>query len=146
MLGQLRDRLGFTPAEVKAIVLLSAALLLGQALRSLELIPARDSPGAGTDFDYRALDSLFLARSAALRDSARSPAPRATQDKPHPVNINTADESELASLPGIGPAYAHRILVYRQNHGPFRSVDDLLAVRGIGPKRLAALRPLLRLD
>lgn len=146
MLGQLRDRLGFTPGEVKAIVLLSAALLLGQALRSLEWLPADDPPGVGADFDYHALDSLFVARSEALQESTKSPPPRAAQVKPHPVNINTADESELASLPGIGPAYAQRIIAYRQDHGPFRSVDDLLAIRGIGPKRLAALRPMVRLD
>jgi competence protein ComEA len=58
-----------------------------------------------------------------------------------PVNINTATLEELETLPGIGPAIGQRILDYRTAHGPFRSVDDLLNVSGIGEKRLADLRP-----
>ena len=56
------------------------------------------------------------------------------------VNLNTATVDQLESLPGIGPALAQRILDYRQEHGPFRSVEDLTKVSGIGEKRLADLR------
>lgn len=56
------------------------------------------------------------------------------------VNINTADASALETLSGIGPAKAAAILAYRQEHGPFRSVDDLLDVSGIGPKVLDQIR------
>jgi competence protein ComEA len=58
-----------------------------------------------------------------------------------PVNINTATLEELETLPGIGPAIGQRIVDYRTAHGPFRSIDDLLNVSGIGEKRLADLRP-----
>jgi competence protein ComEA len=56
------------------------------------------------------------------------------------VNLNTATLDQLESLPGIGPALAQRILDYREQHGPFRKVEDLLNVSGIGEKRLADLR------
>jgi competence protein ComEA len=56
------------------------------------------------------------------------------------VNLNTATLDQLESLPGIGPALGQRILDYRQEHGPFRSVEDLLNVSGIGEKRLGDLR------
>lgn len=56
------------------------------------------------------------------------------------VNINTAGVSELQQIPGIGPAFATRIVEWRMAHGPFTSVDQLLAVRGIGRKRLESLR------
>lgn len=56
------------------------------------------------------------------------------------VNLNTATLDQLESLPGIGPTLAQRILDHRQAHGPFRSVDDLLNVSGIGEKRLEDLR------
>ena len=59
-----------------------------------------------------------------------------------PVDVNTASSDELASLPGIGPTIAERIIAGR----PYEAVDDLLAVKGIGPARLAALRPRARVQ
>jgi competence protein ComEA len=60
------------------------------------------------------------------------------------VDLNTASATELESLPGIGPATAQAILDQRHRVGRFRSVDDLLDVRGIGPSKLAALRDRVR--
>jgi competence protein ComEA len=60
-----------------------------------------------------------------------------------PVNINSATASQLDALPGIGPATAQAIVSDREQHGPFASVDDLARVRGIGPAKLAQLRPLV---
>jgi len=57
-----------------------------------------------------------------------------------PVNLNTATLDQLETLPGIGPALGQRIIDYREEHGPFQSVDDLLNVSGIGEKRLEDLR------
>jgi competence protein ComEA len=57
-----------------------------------------------------------------------------------PVNLNSATAEQLDTLDGVGPATAQKILEYRQQHGGFRTVDDLGQVPGIGPKKLAALR------
>ncbi len=57
------------------------------------------------------------------------------------ININEADERELEELPGVGPATAKAIVDYRSQHGRFRSVDDLLNVRGIGPAKLSQIKP-----
>jgi competence protein ComEA len=59
------------------------------------------------------------------------------------VNINTADEAQLTSLKGVGPTKAKAITQYRQDHGPFKTVDDLKKVSGIGDKTLAALKPFI---
>jgi competence protein ComEA len=59
------------------------------------------------------------------------------------LNINTADEAQLTTLKGIGPTKAKAITQYRQEHGPFKTVDDLKHVSGIGDKTLAALRPFI---
>ena len=56
------------------------------------------------------------------------------------VDLNTADATALETLPGIGPALAERILAWRDEHGGFRSVEDLLEVSGIGEGRFAELR------
>src|SRR5438876_5283107 len=60
-----------------------------------------------------------------------------------PVNINTATSEELQQVPGIGPATAEKILQMRKSYGVFKSVDDLLAIRGLGPKRLEKMRKYL---
>jgi competence protein ComEA len=56
------------------------------------------------------------------------------------VHINTASAEELEQLPGVGPVIAEAIVAHRDQHGPFSSVDDLVAVRGIGDAKLEALR------
>jgi len=57
------------------------------------------------------------------------------------VNINTATLDQLETLPGIGEVLAQRIIDYREEHGPYQSVEDLLNVSGIGDKRLEDLKP-----
>ncbi len=57
------------------------------------------------------------------------------------VNINTAGQSELEELPGVGPVTASAILQWRTDHGPFTSVDELMEVSGIGEKTLAEIAP-----
>lgn len=62
-----------------------------------------------------------------------------------PVDLNTATAEQLDALPGVGPATSKAILTYRANHGRFRSVTELLEVPGIGPAKLEALRPLVKI-
>ena len=59
------------------------------------------------------------------------------------LNLNTATAEDLEALPGIGPVMAQRLVQFRQTHGPFKDVEDLLAVSGIGEKKLARLKPYL---
>ena len=54
------------------------------------------------------------------------------------ININQASASELRQLKGIGPKLAERIVKYREEHGPFRSPEDIMNVKGIGPKKWEA--------
>ncbi len=60
------------------------------------------------------------------------------------VDLNTATYDDLLRVPGIGKTKAHAILEYREGHGPFASVDDLVKVKGIGTKSLKKLAPWLR--
>lgn len=60
------------------------------------------------------------------------------------IDLNNATTEQLDTLDGVGPATAKKILEYRAQHGPFRSVNDLARIPGIGPKKLAAMKPRLR--
>jgi competence protein ComEA len=64
---------------------------------------------------------------------------------PTPVDLNPADAEQLDTLPGIGPVLAGRILEFRRAHGPFRTLEELRAVRGVGPRLLERLAPRVRL-
>lgn len=59
------------------------------------------------------------------------------------ININTADIHTLMTLPGIGEAYAQRIIDYREANGPFREIKDIMKVAGIGEKRYDAIKDLI---
>src|SRR3984893_19245738 len=65
---------------------------------------------------------------------------------PKPVNINSASSEELQQVPGIGPVTADKILQMRKSYGTFKSVDDLLAIKGIGKKRLEKMRKYLTVN
>src|SRR5580704_9603856 len=77
----------------------------------------------------------FCVTSSALFANKKPP--------PTPINLNTATSEELQLVPGIGSVTADKILQMRKSYGAFKSVDDLRAVRGIGPKRLEKMRKYL---
>jgi competence protein ComEA len=62
------------------------------------------------------------------------------------VNINTATQAELETLPGIGPSLAARIVAYREAHGPFAAPEDITAVSGIGPATFEEIRDLITIN
>ena len=112
--------------------------------RVTDLLDAAGGPGADAD-----LDQLNLA--APVADGERIYVPRHGEAPPPigaggpagpaaPVDLNSATAEQLDALPGVGPATAAAILDWRKQHGRFRSVEDLLEVRGIGDARLADLR------
>lgn len=86
----------------------------------------------------------IVGRQASLAaPTARGAAKAASADagtKEAAIDVNAADVEKLIELPGIGRAIAQRIVDYRKEHGPFKSVDELLNVRGIGERMLEKLR------
>ena len=67
----------------------------------------------------------------------------AMEDLPEKININTADETQLQQLPGIGPVLAQRIVAWREENGNYVISEDLLAVEGIGLATLEGLRDMI---
>ena len=60
-----------------------------------------------------------------------------------PVNLNTATAEQLATIPGVGPKTAERIIEYRQKNGGFKKVEDLMNVNGVGEKSFLKMKPLI---
>ncbi len=76
-----------------------------------------------------------------MSESSGMNLPEAEPVAPKIININNANAQLLQTLDGIGPAYAQRIIDYRETHGPFKSPDELIHIKGIGEKRLENIRP-----
>ena len=154
MIRFLQDHLGFTRNEINVIVILSVALLLGTGLRLYRDARANANGTVAEEGNAFAVDSTFMARSRVMmRDTLpidhRPPQRDTKQAMPlglHGIDLNTASQTELMRLPGIGEQYAGRIVRYRTEVGLFDSVGELLHVRGIGPKIMERIRPFVRVD
>jgi competence protein ComEA len=143
------------PAKWGAAILLAVTSIGGMAWS----LSGNRKPVTVTHADRIAARSADPLREASPPTTVSTPPAPAAAPEPeaptitvpaapatHLVNLNTATQGELELLPGIGPAMAKRILEYRTQHGKFTSVDQLDAVKGIGAKTMAKLRPLVSVD
>lgn len=116
--------------------------------------PMPEEPGPDNEGDGQ--PSLVPPRTPAalppdIRTSTSQPGgtagtdarPAASQSR---VDLNRATADDLERLPGIGAVLAQRIVEWRQGHGPFKRVEELNNVKGIGEKKLAQLTPLVMVD
>lgn len=131
-LYRLQQRLSITRHEGLAVVTLMLLFVTGLTVRHVQ---QQQVPPVTTDSLVARTDT---AASATANDESQAPSPE------DPLNVNTAPAPALEALPGIGPALAERIVNYRSEQRPFQRVDELQRVRGIGPKTLSDLRPLVR--
>jgi competence protein ComEA len=142
---------GFVVIHVAGAVGRPGLVTLPTSARVADAITAAGGPASDAD-----LDVLNLA--APVADGSRVYVPRRGEAVPQvegsvggaghtqvqiPLDLNHANAAQLEELPGVGPATAAAIVAHRETNGPFRSVDDLLDVRGIGEAKLAQFRDLV---
>ncbi len=121
---------GFLEDADPASLNLAAMLEDGAQVIALSQLPATQptlQPTAAT-----------RSESIALPTRIQSPTPKGQK-----ININTATQEELESLPMIGPALAKQIIAYRTAHGPFKKIEDIVDVPGIGPKTFEVIKDLI---
>lgn len=133
---------GFTPGERRALIVICAALLIGTAYRAYQRAALPESVPL-TATDSAAVAAILTAAQTGTTAPQKQETASTTSDDDAPLNINTARLDQLTRLPGIGPVLAQRIIEARNRRGGFRSVEDLLAVDGIGHQRLKKIRPLI---
>lgn len=105
-------------------------------------LEVRGSPGRGDGLSSASRSQATASRRPVLgRGSGPGTGTAGTSSRATSglLNLNRASASELESLPGVGPVLAERIVAERRRQGGFRTVDDLIAVKGIGPALLARL-------
>ena len=127
--------------ERAALLFLAVSLVVGSVLALM---------------DYR--NPAMLEDFNVIRGAVQAPAPLTVADpvlhdeqwaggKPSElVGLNSSSAEQLEQLPGVGPVMAERILEFRNANGPYKKIEDLLKVRGIGDRTLTKLRPLVKLD
>lgn len=121
--------------KVSVLLAVVTALFVGF---TLGLFVGRNT-GSGT---------VTLAVPAQMQTAPTAAATAAAETVPEetvsfPVNINTAGADTLTALPGIGQVLAERIVAYRRQNGPFRAIEEIMKVEGIGEKKAEAILDLI---
>lgn len=126
---------GMTRTERGVVLFLVAGLLLGMGVwwfrSDVQPLPI---------IREEAPESFDISRQSAEADEADF-----MQSPVFPISINRSTIRELENIPGIGPVTARRIVDFRNQSGPFRSLEDLLEVQGIGRKTLEKMKPYIEL-
>jgi comEA protein len=146
--------LDFTSSEKRVMFIISIVLIGSAGFQIFKAKTMNDVP-----IEYHKSDSIFTRRThqASLvkeyypenQDQVLQSADRKSKSQNKLIsqpslNINTATINDFTQLPRIGPSIAKRIVAYRAENGPFRSTDELLKVKGIGPKTLERIKPYLQ--
>ena len=89
--------------------------------------------------------TVLCAFAAPFSAAAQEPGSQSAVARPtvSAVNLNTATAQQLETLPGIGPRTAQRIIEYREKNGPFKKVEDLMNIQGIGEKNFLRVKGLV---
>lgn len=102
-----------------------------------------DADEAAVNFAMRVVDEMVIYIPKEGEDVELPEGILAPVQKPEgegKINLNKADQSELETLPGIGPSKAEAIIEYRENEGPFKTIEDLMLVSGFGEKTFTKLK------
>lgn len=162
MLKKLSEKIGFTQTEIKVILFLVVVFLVGATYS----IVNNGRKGEYIKFDYSEQDSLFSFYKQNFSTSDKSPDEsvdikqevlelkplNSEQNRKLPlpaensININKAGLSQLVSLPGIGEKTAQKIMLLRDKRGGFKTLEELMDIRGIGEVKFNKIKKFLYIE
>ena len=135
--------------HVAGLVATPGVFRLPVGSRVVDALEAAGGANPGVDLSTLNLARLLvdgeqIAVGVPAAPDAGPAAPAGDPPAGEPLDLNTATEAELDGLPGVGPVLAGRIVAWRDDHGAFTAVEELLEVSGIGTATFAELAPLVR--
>jgi comEA protein len=148
LLKRLQEFAAFTKNEQKIFLFLSVVFVAGISVKAYR---AYVSPPPVRQFDYSASDKEFEDRSTFLMSAPTADRTNDTTSTAgsangkRKINLNTATKDQLVLLPGIGESIAEQILIYRDEHGEFSTVEELRKIKGIGSKKFEKLRSYVKI-
>ncbi len=160
-LEKLSKKIGFTENELKTVLFLLFAALLGLVLKF-----ANYETSEPKHYDYSKQDSLFNAYPIYRKNEDEKPVQKKLVakketfdfhknktnlnikfvDKQILIDVNSATKNELTRLPGIGSKTAEKIIVYRNKHGKFKRKEELMNVKGIGKKKFEKIKKFVKIN
>ncbi|PKL83865.1 MAG: hypothetical protein CVV24_02625 [Ignavibacteriae bacterium HGW-Ignavibacteriae-3] len=166
-LEKFSKKFGFTATETNVVFFILFACVIAV---TLNIIKDKKNEKAFLEFNYKIEDSLFNAASGdpGMADSTGNLQEKKIASQPElldftkekfsgkiskinssslkKINLNKAGAAELNRLPGFGPKSVAAIIEYRSKKGGFKSINELLNIKGIGIKKLDKIRNLITLD
>ena len=164
MLRNLSKKIGFTETEIKVLLFLAICFLAGFAIKIIQ----NESSSDYRKYDYSKQDSLFNHYTSEAKKHLESekeknavdskqevldfkPQKSDKKDTPNPlteksININTAGKELLLKLPGIGEKTAQNIIDLRSERGKFKSLDELMDVKGIATSKFNKIKKFLYIE
>ncbi len=135
----------FTKQEQRFLLFLVITFFIGASIKIVRM-NGQDEPDDAWEKERQQILADFNGKSAALlkEDSSVAVTKKNSgitkKSLTGKININTANAEELQLLPRIGPVMAKNIILYREKHGPFKTIDDIQNVKRVGPKTFEKLK------
>ncbi|MBN1154828.1 helix-hairpin-helix domain-containing protein [candidate division KSB1 bacterium] len=123
-----------------------SVLLLSLLVHAFNYVSSKNHVQTREQIQYVMLRDGISKQAEQIGESSTEPIQNQTDRSVRQVDINTASKEELMTVPSIGPVLAERIVAYREKHGDFKAIDEMINVKGIGRVTLIKIKTYLKIS